>query len=82
MCNMYIMYYMDAAHASSYMTCVRTGDPKLFQHIPEIANVPVPVSPDMLMMGHGHHNGKNFRFYKVLIFLVKLCYIWYFVSEE
>lgn len=56
MCNMYIMYYMDAAHASSYMTCVRTGDPKLFQHIPEIANIPVPVSPDMLMMGHGHHN--------------------------
>ncbi|XP_056393507.1 peptidyl-glycine alpha-amidating monooxygenase isoform X4 [Hyla sarda] len=56
MCNLYIMYYMDAAHASSYMTCVRTGDPKLFQHIPEIANIPVPVSPEMMMMGHGHHH--------------------------
>ncbi|XP_075127835.1 peptidyl-glycine alpha-amidating monooxygenase isoform X4 [Leptodactylus fuscus] len=55
MCNLYIMYYMDAARASSYMTCVRTGDPKLFQHIPAIANIPVPVSPDMVMMGHGHH---------------------------
>ncbi|XP_071996236.1 peptidyl-glycine alpha-amidating monooxygenase isoform X3 [Engystomops pustulosus] len=55
MCNLYIMYYMDAAHASSYMTCVRNGDPKLFQHIPEIANIPIPVSPDM-MMHHGHHN--------------------------
>ncbi|XP_073401914.1 peptidyl-glycine alpha-amidating monooxygenase isoform X3 [Dendrobates tinctorius] len=56
MCNMYIMYYMDAGHASSYMTCVRTGDQKLFQHIPEIANIPVPVSPDMVMLGHGHHH--------------------------
>ncbi|XP_069608441.1 peptidyl-glycine alpha-amidating monooxygenase isoform X4 [Ranitomeya imitator] len=56
MCNMYIMYYMDAGHASSYMTCVRTGEQKLFQHIPEIANIPVPVSPDMVMMGHGHHH--------------------------
>ncbi|XP_075693107.1 peptidyl-glycine alpha-amidating monooxygenase isoform X4 [Rhinoderma darwinii] len=56
MCNLYIMYYMDAAHASSYMTCVRTGDPKLFQHIPEIANIPISVSSDMMMMGHGHHH--------------------------
>ncbi|XP_069819073.1 peptidyl-glycine alpha-amidating monooxygenase isoform X5 [Dendropsophus ebraccatus] len=56
MCNLYIMYYMDAARASSFMTCVRTGDPKLFQHIPEIANIPVPVSSDMVMMGHGHHH--------------------------
>ncbi|KAG9487971.1 hypothetical protein GDO78_007656 [Eleutherodactylus coqui] len=56
MCNLYIMYYMDAAHASSYMTCVRTGDPELFMNIPEIANIPVPVSPDMVMMGHGHHH--------------------------
>ncbi|XP_018424992.1 PREDICTED: peptidyl-glycine alpha-amidating monooxygenase isoform X6 [Nanorana parkeri] len=57
MCNLYIMYYMEAAHASSYMTCVRTGDPTLFNHIPEIANIPVPVSPDMVMMGHSHHKG-------------------------
>ncbi|KAM4049410.1 peptidyl-glycine alpha-amidating monooxygenase isoform 3-T4 [Anomaloglossus baeobatrachus] len=56
MCNLYIMYYMDASRASSYMTCIRTGDQKLFQHIPEIANIPVPVSPDMVMMGHGHHH--------------------------
>ncbi|XP_077318455.1 peptidyl-glycine alpha-amidating monooxygenase isoform X1 [Lithobates pipiens] len=54
MCNLYVMYYMEAAHASSYMTCVRTGDPALFRHIPEIANIPVPVSPDMVM-GHGSH---------------------------
>ncbi|XP_073480675.1 peptidyl-glycine alpha-amidating monooxygenase isoform X4 [Aquarana catesbeiana] len=54
MCNLYIMYYMEATHASSYMTCVRTGDPALFRHIPEIANIPVPVSPDMVM-GHGSH---------------------------
>ncbi|XP_044131908.1 peptidyl-glycine alpha-amidating monooxygenase isoform X4 [Bufo gargarizans] len=56
MCNLYIMYYMDAARASSYMTCVRTGDSKLFQDIPEIANIPVPVNPDMVMMAHGHHH--------------------------
>ncbi|NP_001081254.1 peptidyl-glycine alpha-amidating monooxygenase B precursor [Xenopus laevis] len=59
MCNLYIMYYMDAAHATSYMTCVQTGNPKLFENIPEIANVPIPVSPDMMMMmmmGHGHHH--------------------------
>ncbi|XP_040198848.1 peptidyl-glycine alpha-amidating monooxygenase isoform X4 [Rana temporaria] len=54
MCNMYIMYYMEAAHSSSYMTCVRTGDPALFRHIPEIANIPVPVSSDMVM-AHGSH---------------------------
>ncbi|KAM5191313.1 peptidyl-glycine alpha-amidating monooxygenase isoform 3-T3 [Mantella aurantiaca] len=59
MCNLYIMYYMEAAHASSYMTCVRTGDPALFHRIPEIANIPVPVSPDMVMMGHGSH--KNMK---------------------
>ncbi|XP_053330543.1 peptidyl-glycine alpha-amidating monooxygenase isoform X5 [Spea bombifrons] len=57
MCNLYIMYYMDAAHASSYMTCIQTGDPELFQDIPQIANIPVPVSPEMMMMmGHGHHH--------------------------
>ncbi|KAM9329356.1 peptidyl-glycine alpha-amidating monooxygenase [Gastrophryne carolinensis] len=54
MCNLYIMYYMDAAHASSYMTCVDTGDQDLFDHIPDIASIPVPVSPDMVM-GHGGH---------------------------
>ncbi|KAM4707526.1 peptidyl-glycine alpha-amidating monooxygenase isoform 2-T2 [Discoglossus pictus] len=56
MCNLYIMYYMEAAHASSYMACERTGKPELFQHIPEIANIPIPVSPDMMMMAHGHHH--------------------------
>lgn len=67
MCNLYIMYYMEAAHATSYMTCVRTGDPVLFHHIPEIANIPVPVSPDMVMMGHGSHKGT-----KVLVFALNL----------
>ncbi|XP_075037499.1 peptidyl-glycine alpha-amidating monooxygenase isoform X2 [Mixophyes fleayi] len=62
MCNMYIMYYMDAARASSYMTCMRSGEPKLFQHIPELANVPVPVASDMMvMMGHGHGSHKDMK---------------------
>ncbi|XP_068103571.1 peptidyl-glycine alpha-amidating monooxygenase isoform X2 [Hyperolius riggenbachi] len=57
MCNLYIMYYMEADHASSFMTCVTKGIPALFHRIPEIANIPVPVSPDMVMMGHGSHKG-------------------------
>ncbi|MEE6459901.1 hypothetical protein FKM82_000764 [Ascaphus truei] len=56
MCNFYIMYYMEAAHASSYMTCVQTGEPELFKNIPQIANIPILVSPDMMMMAHGHHH--------------------------
>ncbi|KAM4807962.1 peptidyl-glycine alpha-amidating monooxygenase isoform 2-T3 [Rhinophrynus dorsalis] len=59
MCNLYIMYYMDAAHASSYMTCVRTGEPEFFQNMPEIASVPIPVSPDMMMMSHNHQHKDN-----------------------
>ncbi|KAG8456338.1 hypothetical protein GDO86_002212 [Hymenochirus boettgeri] len=58
MCNLYILYYMDAAYASSYMTCVRTGEPQLFQDIPEIANIPIHVSPDMIM-SHGHHHKES-----------------------
>ncbi|XP_053557496.1 peptidyl-glycine alpha-amidating monooxygenase isoform X3 [Bombina bombina] len=56
MCNMYIMYYMDAAHSNSYMICERTGTPELFETIPPIANIPIPYSPEMMMMSHGHHN--------------------------
>ncbi|XP_078531572.1 peptidyl-glycine alpha-amidating monooxygenase isoform X3 [Lissotriton helveticus] len=55
MCNFYIMYYMDAAHATSYMTCVQDGRADLFRNIPEEANVPIPVDPSM-MMSHEHHH--------------------------
>uniref|UniRef100_A0A4W3JKM9 Peptidylglycine alpha-amidating monooxygenase n=1 Tax=Callorhinchus milii TaxID=7868 RepID=A0A4W3JKM9_CALMI len=53
MCNLYIMYYMDAQYAKPYMFCTKDGSPKLFKHIPPEANIPIPVSPDMAM--HGHH---------------------------
>lgn len=55
MCNFYIMYYMEAAHATSYMTCVQDGRADLFRNIPEEANVPIPVDPSM-MMSHEHHH--------------------------
>ncbi|KAL4617643.1 peptidyl-glycine alpha-amidating monooxygenase isoform X1 [Arapaima gigas] len=57
MCNFYIMYYMDSKHAVPYMNCVEDGGGDLFRHIPDEANVPIPVSPDMTMsmQGHGHH---------------------------
>uniref|UniRef100_A0A4W3JI52 Peptidylglycine alpha-amidating monooxygenase n=1 Tax=Callorhinchus milii TaxID=7868 RepID=A0A4W3JI52_CALMI len=55
MCNLYIMYYMDAQYAKPYMFCTKDGSPKLFKHIPPEANIPIPVSPDMAM--HGHHPG-------------------------
>ncbi|XP_078070845.1 peptidyl-glycine alpha-amidating monooxygenase B isoform X2 [Mustelus asterias] len=57
MCNLYIMYYMDAKHAKPYMYCMQDGSPELFKHIPPEANIPIPVSPDMTM--HGHHTGKE-----------------------
>eukprot|EP00062_Callorhinchus_milii_P008604 gi/632951475/ref/XP_007891314.1/ PREDICTED: peptidyl-glycine alpha-amidating monooxygenase isoform X4 [Callorhinchus milii] len=57
MCNLYIMYYMDAQYAKPYMFCTKDGSPKLFKHIPPEANIPIPVSPDMAM--HGHHPGKE-----------------------
>uniref|UniRef100_A0A8B9FJ41 Peptidylglycine alpha-amidating monooxygenase n=1 Tax=Amazona collaria TaxID=241587 RepID=A0A8B9FJ41_9PSIT len=55
MCNFYIMYYMEAKHAVSYMTCTQNANPELFRNIPQEANVPVQVMSDMLKMTHGHH---------------------------
>uniref|UniRef100_UPI00398E6176 peptidyl-glycine alpha-amidating monooxygenase B isoform X2 n=1 Tax=Pristiophorus japonicus TaxID=55135 RepID=UPI00398E6176 len=57
MCNLYIMYYMEAKHAKPYMYCMQEGSPELFKHIPPEANIPILVSPDMAM--HGHHTGKE-----------------------
>ncbi|CAI5787211.1 peptidyl-glycine alpha-amidating monooxygenase isoform X3 [Podarcis lilfordi] len=54
MCNFYIMYYMEAKHAVSYKTCTRNIDPEMFRNIPQEANIPIPVKPDMTMV-HGHH---------------------------
>ncbi|KAM9094739.1 peptidyl-glycine alpha-amidating monooxygenase isoform X4 [Sarcophilus harrisii] len=55
MCNLYIMYYMEAKHAVSFMTCTQNVDPAIFKTIPPEANIPIPVKSDMLMM-HGHHH--------------------------
>ncbi|XP_072137435.1 peptidyl-glycine alpha-amidating monooxygenase B isoform X3 [Mobula birostris] len=52
MCNMYIMYYMDAKHANPYMYCMQDGSPELFKHIPPEANIPIPYNPNMVMQGH------------------------------
>ncbi|XP_045693857.1 peptidyl-glycine alpha-amidating monooxygenase isoform X11 [Phyllostomus hastatus] len=54
MCNLYIMYYMEAKHAVSFMTCTQNVAPDIFRAIPPEANIPIPVKPDMVMM-HGHH---------------------------
>uniref|UniRef100_A0A8C9VPP3 Peptidylglycine alpha-amidating monooxygenase n=1 Tax=Scleropages formosus TaxID=113540 RepID=A0A8C9VPP3_SCLFO len=61
MCNFYIMYYMDSKHAIPYMNCVEDGKSDLFKYIPNEANVPIPVSPDMMMtmQGHGHHTDSS-----------------------
>ncbi|XP_059580966.1 peptidyl-glycine alpha-amidating monooxygenase isoform X6 [Alligator mississippiensis] len=55
MCNFYIMYYMEAKHAVSYMTCTQNVNPEMFRNIPQEANIPISVKPDMIMMTHGHH---------------------------
>ncbi|XP_069887107.1 peptidyl-glycine alpha-amidating monooxygenase isoform X4 [Dipodomys merriami] len=55
MCNLYIMYYMEAKHAVSFMTCTQNVAPEMFRMIPPEANVPIPVKSDMGMM-HGHHH--------------------------
>ncbi|XP_054842243.1 peptidyl-glycine alpha-amidating monooxygenase isoform X3 [Eublepharis macularius] len=55
MCNFYIMYYMEAKHAVSFMTCTQTVNPEMFRSIPQEANIPIPVKSDMTMMAHGHH---------------------------
>ncbi|XP_058721356.1 peptidyl-glycine alpha-amidating monooxygenase isoform X10 [Poecile atricapillus] len=55
MCNFYIMYYMEAKHAVSYMTCTQNANPEIFRNIPQEANIPIPVKSDVLKMMHGHH---------------------------
>ncbi|XP_048187102.1 peptidyl-glycine alpha-amidating monooxygenase isoform X6 [Perognathus longimembris pacificus] len=55
MCNLYIMYYMEAKHAVSFMTCTQNVAADMFRRIPPEANVPIPVKSDMVMM-HGHHH--------------------------
>ncbi|XP_048359608.1 peptidyl-glycine alpha-amidating monooxygenase isoform X1 [Sphaerodactylus townsendi] len=55
MCNFYIMYYMEAKHAVSFMTCTQNVNPEMFRSIPPEANIPIPVKSDMTMMAHGHH---------------------------
>lgn len=54
MCNLYIMYYMEAKYALSFMTCTKNVAPDMFRTIPAEANIPIPVKPDMVMI-HGHH---------------------------
>ncbi|XP_046945762.1 peptidyl-glycine alpha-amidating monooxygenase isoform X4 [Lynx rufus] len=54
MCNLYIMYYMEARHAVSFMTCTQNVAPDVFRTIPPEASIPIPVQSDMVMM-HGHH---------------------------
>ncbi|XP_057900627.1 peptidyl-glycine alpha-amidating monooxygenase isoform X4 [Melospiza georgiana] len=55
MCNFYIMYYMEAKHAVSYMTCTQNTNPEIFRNIPQEANIPIPVKSDVMKMMHGHH---------------------------
>ncbi|XP_009460673.1 PREDICTED: peptidyl-glycine alpha-amidating monooxygenase isoform X3 [Nipponia nippon] len=55
MCNFYIMYYMEAKHAVSYMTCTQNANPEMFRNIPQEANIPILVKSDMVKMTHGHH---------------------------
>ncbi|PNJ80590.1 PAM isoform 11 [Pongo abelii] len=62
MCNLYIMYYMEAKHAVSFMTCTQNVAPDVFRTIPPEANIPIPVKSDMVMM-HEHHKGD---FYSLL----------------
>uniref|UniRef100_A0A8C2W3U9 Peptidylglycine alpha-amidating monooxygenase n=1 Tax=Chinchilla lanigera TaxID=34839 RepID=A0A8C2W3U9_CHILA len=54
MCNLYIMYYMEAKHAVSFMTCTQNVAPDMFRTIPPEASIPIAVKSDMVMV-HGHH---------------------------
>ncbi|XP_076995172.1 peptidyl-glycine alpha-amidating monooxygenase isoform X9 [Tamandua tetradactyla] len=54
MCNLYLMYYMEAKHAVSFMTCTQNVAPDLFRTVPPEASIPIPVNTEMVMM-HGHH---------------------------
>ncbi|XP_075864338.1 peptidyl-glycine alpha-amidating monooxygenase isoform X12 [Microcebus murinus] len=60
MCNLYIMYYMEAKHAVSFMTCTQNVAPDMFRTIPPEANIPIPVKSDMVMM-HGHHKETEYK---------------------
>ncbi|XP_027724980.1 peptidyl-glycine alpha-amidating monooxygenase isoform X3 [Vombatus ursinus] len=66
MCNLYIMYYMEAKHAVSFMTCTQNVDPAMFKTIPPEANIPIPVKSDMVMM-HGHHKGTESKDHSPLL---------------
>ncbi|XP_063151457.1 peptidyl-glycine alpha-amidating monooxygenase isoform X2 [Candoia aspera] len=55
MCNFYIMYYMEAKYAVSSMTCTQNINPEMFKSIPQEANIPIPVKPDMTVIAHGHN---------------------------
>ncbi|KAL0963177.1 hypothetical protein UPYG_G00350720 [Umbra pygmaea] len=55
MCNFYIMYYMESRHAVPFQACMEDGSKELFRNIPSEANVPIVVSPD-LMMNHMMHS--------------------------
>ncbi|XP_064260996.1 peptidyl-glycine alpha-amidating monooxygenase isoform X4 [Passer domesticus] len=59
MCNFYIMYYMEAKHAVSYMTCTQNTNPEMFRNIPQEANIPIPVKSDVKKMMHGHHEERK-----------------------
>uniref|UniRef100_A0A8B9P7N1 Peptidylglycine alpha-amidating monooxygenase n=1 Tax=Apteryx owenii TaxID=8824 RepID=A0A8B9P7N1_APTOW len=59
MCNFYIMYYMEAKHAVSYMTCTQNANPEMFRSIPQEANIPISVKSDMLKMTHGYREGSK-----------------------
>ncbi|XP_031224406.1 peptidyl-glycine alpha-amidating monooxygenase isoform X1 [Mastomys coucha] len=66
MCNLYIMYYMEAKHAVSFMTCTQNVAPDMFRTIPAEANIPIPVKSDMVMV-HGHHKETENKEKSVLI---------------
>ncbi|XP_032131393.1 peptidyl-glycine alpha-amidating monooxygenase isoform X6 [Sapajus apella] len=60
MCNLYIMYYMEAKHAVSFMTCTQNVAPDTFRTIPPEANIPIPVTSDIVMM-HEHHKETEYK---------------------
>lgn len=74
MCNLYIMYYMEAKHAVSFMTCTQNVAADLFRTIPAEANIPIPVKPDLVMM-HGHHRGEVRAAPAAVPFSASRCYV-------
>ncbi|XP_063468904.1 peptidyl-glycine alpha-amidating monooxygenase isoform X16 [Symphalangus syndactylus] len=60
MCNLYIMYYMEAKHAVSFMTCTQNVAPDMFRTVPPEANIPIPVKSDVVMM-HEHHKETEYK---------------------